>query len=477
MGKPQPARSIVLWMLIILLAVAWRLAASPPSSPFGASLTLAASGNSYYIATTGSDSNPGTLAQPWATLQHAAEVMQPGDTVYVRSGTYTQSVVLRRSGSVNQPLTFAAYPGETVILDGANTEYAAFQNDPNDNVSDITINGFTIRNYRGFGIVFWSINHRITLTNLTIRDNAGEGIRFSNGDGNRVQNVLLQNNEGGFDCTPILPGDGTDTGCTNLYIADTRALDNGTQGDTGTDAFAVEKGDRILVERSIARGGPGDGFDFKSNNTTLSQVVSSNTRNNFKLWGIGSTLVNALGYDATADANLVLAAGGSYTVTNVTLANMQGYAYLVTVGGDGSGPTPVKLYNTIFYNDNPAMGGTLVWFGADVQLTSDNNLYYNPYRTDAVVCADFPPYNGQCFSDTDINNGAWESHSRYADPRFVNAAAKNFRLAVDSPAIGAANQTFAPPVDLDNRARDANPDIGAYEYRERLWFLPFILQP
>jgi hypothetical protein len=42
----------------------------------------------YYVATNGSDSNPGTLAQPWLTIQHAANAAVAGDTVTVEPGTY-----------------------------------------------------------------------------------------------------------------------------------------------------------------------------------------------------------------------------------------------------------------------------------------------------------------------------------------------------------------------------------------------------
>jgi hypothetical protein len=42
----------------------------------------------FYVATTGNDSHPGTAAQPWATLQRAANVVNPGDRVVVRAGNY-----------------------------------------------------------------------------------------------------------------------------------------------------------------------------------------------------------------------------------------------------------------------------------------------------------------------------------------------------------------------------------------------------
>jgi len=45
----------------------------------------------YHVATNGSNSNPGTLAQPFKTLQKAANVVSAGDTVLVHTGVYRNS--------------------------------------------------------------------------------------------------------------------------------------------------------------------------------------------------------------------------------------------------------------------------------------------------------------------------------------------------------------------------------------------------
>ena len=53
-------------------------------------LSTTAQGATYYVATTGSDSNPGTSASPWRNPQKcAASPIKAGDTCIVRSGTYT----------------------------------------------------------------------------------------------------------------------------------------------------------------------------------------------------------------------------------------------------------------------------------------------------------------------------------------------------------------------------------------------------
>ena len=48
----------------------------------------------YYVAPDGVDSNPGTRAQPWKTIGHAAETLAAGDTVVVMGGVYRVSDAL-----------------------------------------------------------------------------------------------------------------------------------------------------------------------------------------------------------------------------------------------------------------------------------------------------------------------------------------------------------------------------------------------
>jgi len=74
----------------------------------------------YYVSNSGLDSNPGTLSHPFQSIQHAALVAQPGDTVLVLSGTYYETVTPARSGVPGKTINFEAYDGEAVTIDGAN---------------------------------------------------------------------------------------------------------------------------------------------------------------------------------------------------------------------------------------------------------------------------------------------------------------------------------------------------------------------
>ncbi len=106
-------------------------------------------GNTYFVAPGGDDNNSGAETDPWATIQHAANVLSPGDTVYVRGGIYTEAVDITVSGSAADGyITFQNAPGETPILDGAGLvspygDNAFYINGP----SYLIIRGFEIRNY------------------------------------------------------------------------------------------------------------------------------------------------------------------------------------------------------------------------------------------------------------------------------------------------------------------------------------------
>jgi hypothetical protein len=75
--------------------------------------------STFYVATNGSDSNAGSLARPFKTIQKAANLAQPGDTVFVRGGTYRETVRPSRSGTGSSPIAFKAYGSEKVTVSGA----------------------------------------------------------------------------------------------------------------------------------------------------------------------------------------------------------------------------------------------------------------------------------------------------------------------------------------------------------------------
>lgn len=71
----------------------------------------------------GDDTAAGTEAAPWKTLKHALRKLAPGDTLYLRAGTYYERPVLTKSGTEAAPIVIAGYPGEIVAIDGSLREF------------------------------------------------------------------------------------------------------------------------------------------------------------------------------------------------------------------------------------------------------------------------------------------------------------------------------------------------------------------
>jgi hypothetical protein len=96
-------------------------------------LCISVKANEYYISTTGSDSNPGTIDQPFKTFQKINKLtLSPGDIVYIRAGTYKSGatgdspqyalLIDGKNGTSSNWITIAAYPGDfanggRVVLD------------------------------------------------------------------------------------------------------------------------------------------------------------------------------------------------------------------------------------------------------------------------------------------------------------------------------------------------------------------------
>jgi len=148
----------------------------------------------FYVSATGNDSNSGTAAAPFRTIQKAADLAAPGDTVYIRGGTYKQQVVIKRSGTSGNVITFTNYPGETVIVDGTGFGYSYWGYSLIDlNGQDyIKINGLNVQNsiYWGIGSCYGfsdrSYNggsNYVTVSNCTTTKTGSSGIIFHSGTG------------------------------------------------------------------------------------------------------------------------------------------------------------------------------------------------------------------------------------------------------------------------------------------------------
>ena len=65
-----------------------------------------------------SDTNAGTEEKPFKTIPHAADVVRPGDTVFVMAGQYDERVKVRNGGVEGRPITLRAMPRRSAVIGG-----------------------------------------------------------------------------------------------------------------------------------------------------------------------------------------------------------------------------------------------------------------------------------------------------------------------------------------------------------------------
>ena len=87
--------------------------------PRGEKPLLSKRGHTYYVAIDGDDSNFGTREHPLKTVNTAIMIARPGDTIYVREGTFYHSHTVRieKSGRQDRPIRLHGYQGETPVFD------------------------------------------------------------------------------------------------------------------------------------------------------------------------------------------------------------------------------------------------------------------------------------------------------------------------------------------------------------------------
>ena len=99
------------------------------------SLSFPVFSSNYYVAPTGSNSNAGTITNPFLTITYAYTKAVAGDIIYLRAGTYREAVALvSKSGTYNKPITLTAYNGENAILSGLDIKSLTWTPSSNPNI-------------------------------------------------------------------------------------------------------------------------------------------------------------------------------------------------------------------------------------------------------------------------------------------------------------------------------------------------------
>jgi hypothetical protein len=418
------------------------------------SLPAAASATTWYVAGTGKDTNSGTsLAAPFATPQHAANVTQPGDTVMVLNGTYkvpcTACDVLdiSTSGTATKPITYQAYPGQSPVIDFEHgwTGISITAN-------YITISGFNI----GGGRKLISLAYaRQNASNLSNYLTSGNGLVVGcSGGANPLtySHIIIQNN-----VVHDAPGGGIAT-CYADYIT----IQHNT---TYLNAFwSPYAGSGISIYEMR------DTDKYTGYKNFILDNLSYENREYIPFYAVG----------AITDGNGIIVDDNKNTQsTNIPYSGRTLVANNISYMNGGSGIHAYAsahvdiVFNTTYENNRTPTLNEGQIFGntaADVNILNNilyaapNHTYYSTYNNSSNVVYDY----NLLYSATPkagVKGGAPGPHDIIANPLFTAPA--SFSLQAGSPAIGSASATDAPATDYAGNPRPTpggGYDRGALQY-------------
>jgi len=204
----------------------------------------------YHLAPEGADTADGSSEHPWATIDHAAGQLHPGDTLLVKEGRYNQSFALKHlHGTPERTITIQAAPNQRAVLDLAHL--------PNGR-------GATIEDCRYLTLRHLELCGAASQTGLTIQNSRhlvieGNVIHNCKSKGIRLgetQESILRGNICCFNDTGIYLGSNS-TG--NLVEGNICAF--GRQSSENADGIATSDSERNTFRFNLLVGNNDDGLD------------------------------------------------------------------------------------------------------------------------------------------------------------------------------------------------------------------------
>jgi hypothetical protein len=230
-------------------------------------------------------------------------------------------------------------------------------------------------------------------------------------------------------------------------------------GGNGTDAGGVSTDGMVVLRNCVVRDNTAANVDWGGGGVVgydgLLTIIDSFITGNYfsgdaaaggvRAGGSALVMINTVVADNHGDPGIGLP--GIHTNNDLTLVNV------TVANNDGD----------IVFNPQPA---------ATLMIT--NTIVYSHAAIHLTSC----PSGSVCSVNYSDIESEWTGGTGNIsqDPLFVDAADGDYHLQTGSPCIDAGTSAGAPAVDIENTARDAKPDMGAYEWTGFRIFLPLVVR-
>jgi hypothetical protein len=420
----------------------------------------------YYVSGSGSDSANGlSIATAFLTLQHAASVTQPGDTVYVMNGTYTNScpscdvLDITIPGTPNNWITYKAYPGQTPIISFNGWEGIFFE----PTAAYIEVNGFTVIGNNANVTLAQALAQSTTSPNPIFNGNCiasdgRQGTATVRPNHIRILNNIISECGGGgvgtawSDYVTISGNTIFNSAWYSLYGASAISTWENWNSDSSTGYKMIITGNRIYGNTELV---PVFGDDPPM--ITDGEAIIVDSTHNSAYNSTNDPLPPYTG--RTLIANNVIYNNGSSAIEvfesdHVDVVNNSSYQNVTNPPVSGRGEmnlnqtSDVNVINNIFYS---AAGQNPV--ASVPKTTSSITLNYNLY------------YNGTIAGDIPAGPNDLTANPLYVDPADTNPLNVLLTVSPGSPALGSGTSYLAPATDFAGNPRPGpgGYDRGAYQ--------------